>query len=417
MGRKEETLAEIDKLLKTYGKNSAWARTNSADQDAVKDALGFIEKNLRTVAINYHNEAKKLGTGRGARSTYGLAEQAYSVYLTEFPSGKHTYDMRYAYGELLYKLKKFDLAYEQYMAVVALDNKGKHSEFCAESAIFAAEEMTKQEKKEGRGAKLKGVAKTKQFPSPTGKETIDACDQFSVVQRRQEDAEHHLQVRLHPVQPQHVQGRFGPFPYRHRTSPVRPSRLPTSSSTVRARRGLDHPRTSRRPSSTRGPRLLQVQEGGLQHLRAGLVKLIETTFAKDKDEAKAAGSFMAFYAEFPKSEVADLALNNAAVYYYKQSQVKNAMDARIALIENFPKSKYYNNAVAAWASTTSRSPTLQPLRTGTRSCSVSTRRMKAPRRPCTPQPCSGPSARTTRPSRTTASSSQSTRTIRAVRTS
>jgi TolA-binding protein len=67
---------------------------------------------LRTVAINNHNDAKKLGTGRGAREAYDLAEKAYTVYLQEFPTSKYSYDIRYAFGELLYKLKKYDQAYE-----------------------------------------------------------------------------------------------------------------------------------------------------------------------------------------------------------------------------------------------------------------------------------------------------------------
>ena len=76
-------------------------------------------------------------------------------------------------------------------------------------------------------------------------------------------------------------------------------------------------------------------------------KLIEVDFEKDKDEAKAAKGYWAFYEEFPKSEVADLALNNSAVYFFNTGSPQKALDARIALIENFPKSKYYNNNVAA----------------------------------------------------------------------
>jgi len=179
IGRKRETLAEIDRLLKTYGKNSAWARANSADQDSVKDANDYVEKNLRTVAINFHNDAKKLGTGRGARESYALAYRAYTVYLREFPTSKYSYDIRYAFGELLYKVKKFDEAYSQYMTVVSIDEKGKHSKFCAESAIFAADEMTKKEKKEGRGAP-KATSKTQQVPfTEWEKNLLAACDQFS----------------------------------------------------------------------------------------------------------------------------------------------------------------------------------------------------------------------------------------------
>ena len=62
--------------------------------------------------------------GRPGRRTYALAEKAYEVYLQEFPDSKYSYDVRYGYSELLYTIKKFDIAYDQYMKVVAIDPKG-----------------------------------------------------------------------------------------------------------------------------------------------------------------------------------------------------------------------------------------------------------------------------------------------------
>ena len=52
-----------------------------------------------------------------------MAYRAYSVYLQEFPESKYSYDIRYAFGELLYKVKKYDEAYTQYMKVVEIDPK------------------------------------------------------------------------------------------------------------------------------------------------------------------------------------------------------------------------------------------------------------------------------------------------------
>ena len=353
MGRKKETLGEIDRLLKTYGKNSAWARANSADQDAIKDAQNYIEKNLRTVAINYHNEAKKLGTGRAARDTYGLAEKAYTVYLQEFPDGKHAYQMRYAFGELLYKLKKFDEAYVQYMAVVKIDPNGQHSKFCAESAIFAAEEMTKKDAKEGRGPKLKGVAKTEQVPlTDWEQKLIDACDQFSKLYKDDKKTRNIIYKSAYTLYNHNMfkdaSDRFRiviSMNPKSREAEQAANLILDSFALVEDWTNLKD--VSKAFFDQEGLGSSKFKKEVYNIYERASFKLIETTFAKDKDEAKAAGSFMAFYAEFPKSEVADLALNNAAVYYYKQSQVKNAMDARIALIENFPKSKYYNNAVAA----------------------------------------------------------------------
>ena len=352
MGRKQETLNEIDRLLKTYGTNSAWARANSADQDAVKDALGYIEKNLRTVAINYHNEAKKLGTGKNARDTYGLAEQAYAVYLEQFPEGKHTYDMRYAYGELLYKLKKFDMAYEQYMAVVTLDAKGKHSEFCAESAIFAAEEMVKDEKKAGNGAKTDGKKTEAVALTPWEGNLLQACDQYAKIFPESKKTRNVIYKSAYLLYNHNkfkdASDRFrvviGMDP-KSREAEQAANLILDSFALVEDWSNLKEVSKAFYDQDGLGSTSFKKEVYNIYE-RASF-KLIETTFAKDKDERKAGTAYTAFYAEFPESEVADLALNNAAFYFHNQGMVAKAMEARITIIEKFPKSKFYKSQVAS----------------------------------------------------------------------
>ena len=104
----------------------------------------------------------------------------------------------------------------------------------------------------------------------------------------------------------------------------------------------------RRSTTRRASARPVVQGRGVHHLRErASFKLIEVTFSKDSDEVKAAGSYRAFYDEFPESEVADLALNNAAVYFHNQGKVAKAMETRHIIVEKFPKSKYYKQQVAS----------------------------------------------------------------------
>jgi tetratricopeptide (TPR) repeat protein len=57
--------------------------------------------------------------------------------------------------------------------------------------------------------------------------------------------------------------------------------------------------------------------------------------------------YLAFYNEFPNSEVADTAVNNAAVYYTELKERSKALEVRLILINKFPSSKYYKDQVAA----------------------------------------------------------------------
>ena len=58
---------------------------------------------------------------------------------------------------------------------------------------------------------------------------------------------------------------------------------------------------------------------------------------------------MAFYEEFPESEVAERALNNALVYYQHTGDDEMAIEAARKLTSKFPDSNYYNWALTVLA--------------------------------------------------------------------
>jgi tetratricopeptide (TPR) repeat protein len=348
IGRKRETLNEIKRLLDSYGKNSAWARANSADQDSVNEAQGYIEKNLRTVAINYHNDAKKLGQGNAAKESYALAYKAYSVYLVEFPTSKYSYDIRYAFGELLYKIKRYDEAYAQYMKVVSIDTKGKHSRFCAESSIFAADEMVKRTK----STSPKPTSKTNSAPlSEWEQNLLNACDQWSKLfpddKKTRNIIYKSAYLLYHKNHFKDASDRFrvviGMNP-RSKEAEQAANLILDSFNLVEDWRNLKD--VSKAFYDQDGLGSSNFKKATYNIYERASFKLIALEKESTKDGAKAADGFMAFYGEFPKSEVADVAVNNAAVYYHETGHVQKSMDARLVIVQKFPKSKYYNDAVA-----------------------------------------------------------------------
>ncbi|MBN2799034.1 MAG: tetratricopeptide repeat protein [Deltaproteobacteria bacterium] len=354
-GQREKTLEEINRMLKTYGKNSAWARANSSNQDVIRDAEGMIETNLRQVAVDYHTDAKKYGTASEAERTWELAENAYTVYLEEFPESSHAYEVRYAFGELLYKRMKFDKAYDQYMTVVKIDPQGKHSRFCAESAIFAAEKMVKAE---GGGeistAKVDANVAAQEL-SGWEQNLVNACAQYATLYpedtkvrnviyksayllynkfRFEEAADQFKRVILmEPSSREAEQAAnliLDSFVVREDWR-----NLKTNAKFYYDQQGLGSPKFKKE--------VYNIYE------RASF-KLIEVEFAADKDYAKAADALVAFSEEFPDSEVAGQALNNASVYYHQVNRVADAMRIRHILVEDArfgAKSKYYYDQVGS----------------------------------------------------------------------
>jgi len=352
MGKKQETMDEIQRLLKTYGKTSPWARQNASNPDALKDANDYIERNLRTVAINYHSEAKKLGTGAAAREAYDLAQQAYQVYLENFPEEKNAYEMRYAYGELLYKTKQYDTAYDQYMQVVKMDPKGARSEFCAESAIFAAEEMIKTEDKAGKIKKADGKDTSVIPMSDWENKLLAACDQYRTNFPDSSKTRNVIYKSAYLLYGKNMfkeaSDRFriviGMDP-QSKEAEQAANLILDSFNLVQDWANLKEVSKAFYDQEGLGSKAFKAEVYNVYE-RASF-KFIEVSYEKDKDQKKAADAFVAFVTEFPKSEVADLALNNAAAYYYKTGNVREAMETRLKLIDGWPKSKFFNSQVAS----------------------------------------------------------------------
>jgi TolA-binding protein len=358
MGKKQVTMEEIERLRKTYGKNSAWARANASNQEAVSSAQDAIEKNLRAVAVEYHNDARKLGSHSGAKEAYALAEQAYRVYLEEFPANTHTYEVKYAFGELLYKLKNYAEAYDLYMAVVKLDPNGKHSRFCAESAIFAAEEMIKADGGSDVNRSTTKVSKDVQPQdlTPNEQKLITACAQFAKLypgtdktknaiyksgyllynKYRFADAadQFNLVIKMDPKSKEAEQA----------------ANLILDSFAIRE----DY------DNLKKNAKFYYDQEGlGSKQFKTEVYNIyqrasfqfIAEALKADNDKLKAANAYVAFYEEFKANaevEVLSTALNNAAVYYSDSKKHVEAMKIRHILVDDpqfGAKTKYYYKAI------------------------------------------------------------------------
>ncbi len=347
MGRKRETVTEIDKLRRDYGPSSDWARQNAANQDALSASVAFIEKNLRTVATNYHDEARKLRTGRSAKEAYALAMKAYADYLEAFPDSKYTYDMRYAYGELLYKIKRYDESYDQYMQVVKMDKKGKHSRFCAESAIFAADEMVK---KEGASRAKSGSTEAVELTAWEQK-LLTALDQFSEMFPTDPKTRKIIYKSAYLLYNKNhfkeASDRFrvviGMDP-RSKEAEQAAHQILDSFTLVEDWKNLREVSKAFRDQEGLGSSKFKGEVANI-YMRASF-KLVQVNYEDKEDWKGAADGFWAFYQEFPDSNVADKALNNASVYFHKTDQRERTIEVRRELIAKFPKSEFYNGQVA-----------------------------------------------------------------------
>lgn len=356
MGKTSEVFGEIDKMVKTYGKDSAWARANASDPEAIKSATEKAEKQLRKVAFDNHNRAKKLKTGDEAKQAYAYAYRGYQLYLETFPASTELYEVTYSFAELLYTIKKYEEAYTQYMAVVKIDPQGKHSRFCAESAIFAADEMVKKEGGD-TGKPAAGTSKSPQPLTEWEQRLVDACKQYAT---------------LFPSDPKvkNVIYKSGYLLYNKYQFELAAEQfnavIKTDPKSKEAEQAanliLDSFVVNEDWTNLKKNAEFYYKQEGLGspafkkdvhgiYQRASL-KIIEVDFEKTKDHSKTADALVAFSKEFPESEENARVLNNASIYYYQANRAADSMAVRKVLVDDpkyGAKTKYYYDQVAALA--------------------------------------------------------------------
>ena len=328
-----------------YGPGSAWEAANASSPDVIAAARDQLEKDLRGVASRAHEEARRIGAGPSAVASYALASAAYAAYLDEFPSERSALDMRYAYAELLYKVKRYEDAFAQYNAVLDADPGSAYARECAEGAVYAAAALA-----DAGGARAAADAAL----SPWEERLIAATDRY---------------VALFPTS-----DKVRAFTYRSAYLLYDHDQLQAASTRFRAVIALD-------PSSTEAEQaanlildsfalssdwesLVEVSRAFYQQPGLGSaafkrdvhdiyenasLKRIEARLAETGQRRAAADAWVAFAAELPGSKNADLALNNAAATYDQVGDLSAAMAARRALVDRYAGSRFYADAVLGLA--------------------------------------------------------------------
>lgn len=338
IGRRDEALEELRRLTVTGG-------------DA---ALPLVEPLLRELAFDTHADARKRDRTPDGDALYALARTIYALYVDTFPGDPNAYEVHYNYAELLYKLGDFAGAYSHYVAVVDLDPAGPRSRFCAESAIFAAEE---QVRREGGAAavgsrRVAGILEPQPL-TPWEQRLVDACDRYArdyggtklegvlykaayvlYDHHRFEEASQQFQ-KIIALDPRSKQAELA-------------ADLILDALAIQEQ-WAELVRTAKVFYDQPGLGTGGFKQDVLEIYRNATFKQVEARFAVDRDAGAAGDGFMAFTQEFPDGPLVARALNNAAAHYDKAGRVDDAMSARHLLVDDprfGPSTRYYPEQLA-----------------------------------------------------------------------
>jgi tetratricopeptide (TPR) repeat protein len=126
---------EMFSWVKDFAPGSEWANANAGNKDLMANSYKLRETTLRNYVLQEHQ------TAQNSRAPYSqnLALEGYRLYLSEFTDSPVIADMHFYFGELLYDMKKFEDAGAQYRWVA---ENGKGSKFYSralENTVLALE--------------------------------------------------------------------------------------------------------------------------------------------------------------------------------------------------------------------------------------------------------------------------------------
>lgn len=128
---------EVYKWIRDFGPSSSWAAKNASNTELMANAYKLQEQTLRTYTLQQHQ------TAQNSRAPFSqkLASESYALYLQEFKSTEQYKEMMFYYGELLYEMGQYKDATRQYQWVVDNAPESKFYARAAQSLLLTADKQ------------------------------------------------------------------------------------------------------------------------------------------------------------------------------------------------------------------------------------------------------------------------------------
>jgi tetratricopeptide (TPR) repeat protein len=373
VGNKKIIVSQTRELVRIIKEVEKTGKITSAeDRKSYAEARDLAEKIMSHLAVNWHNEAKKTRD----EQTFLLASEVYQDYLEVFSGSPKAYDLRFFYAELLNdNLNQYERAAREYSQVVLEDIKkmeptagadgkpakdgegnplkpekpGRWLVNAAYNAILAYDEVAKKFEKDEVLPKS-DPKHPAPIPAPK-KNLLAACERY---------------IKYVPKGDKFVEVTYKTANIYYRYSYLEKA-VP-----LFALIALEHPDSElaeyaanlvldsynilsdwakmnewarkfwSQPKLAKG----KFKEDLAKVLEQSSFKLINI-LEEQQAFAAAGDAYLTFVREFPASDLADLALYNASVDFFKGKQVDRSIDVRKLLVERYPRSRYMPQCIYA----------------------------------------------------------------------
>lgn len=385
--QRDNVKAETKKMAELYRPGSSWWKANESKKEVLRNGFNVAEEAMRTVVTEYHQEAQKTKQA----VTYRLAGDIYKQYVDAFATGDdeafisdYAFNMKFYYAEILWALEEWEKAAKQYDELVAFKipsrdtakeiSQEKYRQSAAYAAILAYNNLVKIErgqmvksavegdKKIDEQKKKNTVEKQAKVVKRTVKELqeqpltkwelalANSCDSYNkLFPNNQDEIEVRYQAavlyydRNHFVEAaQRFTEIIGKWPEDKRSADAADltmsvleekeewKQLNESSRAFLANKKL----VSAKQNAEFAKRTAAIVEGS-QYKYVDLI-----VYKKEKKVKEAAEMFLAFVAEFPKSENADRALTYSMLIFQEANELDKGIATAERVLKEYPGSNF-----------------------------------------------------------------------------
>ena len=342
MDQNKEAIKELRRLAETYGPGSDWAKAQQSPQ-AVEHAHKVAADMLREVAKELHADAQhneQQQHGHIDVDRYARAADAYSYYLTHFPNDKDSVEVHYLLGDIyFFKLKKYEDAGDQYLAVGKTKPVGKLHREALLQAIASYEKLRRDHSASGGKKEL----------LPTDKRMGEAIDLYATLFPQDPEIANVLykngQLFYDYGEYDEAVKRFGLIVEKY------PKKEVAAAAGDKILESLNKAHDWQNVESW-ARRLLKVpafQASGDQQRLSKLVIDAGMKAGEQKAESDPMGAaeiYTRLADEFPTSSRATAALTNAATLYVKAGKPEEAVKLDAVLVDKYPQAS--ETPAAAW---------------------------------------------------------------------
>ena len=342
MDENKEAVKELRKLAETYAKDSDWGKAQQ-NPAAVEHAHKLAADMLREVAKGLHADAQhneQQQKGHIDVDRYARAADAYAYYLTHFGNDNDATEIHYLLADIyFFKLRKYEDAGDNYLAVGKSKPVGKLHREALLQAIASYEKLRKDHSQGGKKELL-----------PTDKRMGEAIDLYATLFPTDPEIANILykngQLFYDYGEYDEAVKRFGLIVEKY------PKKEVAAAAGDKILESLNKAHDYENVESW-ARRLLKVPAFQSAADQQRLSKLVIDAGMKageqkaESDPSGAAEIYVSLANEFPTTPRATAALTNAATLYVKAGKPEEAVKLDAILVDKYPQAS--ETPAAAWS--------------------------------------------------------------------